>query len=880
MTLSSGSRLGPYEILAPLGAGGMGEVYRARDKKLDRDVAIKVLPESVAADPDTLARFEREAKAVAALSHPNILSIFDFGTQAGVSYVVMELLEGETLRSVLATGRLAPRKAIDYSLQIANGLAAAHEKGIVHRDLKPDNLFVTKDGHLKILDFGLAKKVEKIAPGETTSASTVSGHTEPGTVMGTLGYMSPEQVRGLPVDHRSDIFSFGAILYEMLSGNRAFSRPTAADTMSAIMKEEPLELSQSGRNISLSLDHIVRHCMEKNRDARFQSARDIAFDLSEQSAQPAVSGAQLAAPPEGKSKLLIAAAAIAVVVVAGVLLVRRPPREMVAGGVKRLAVLPFENLGSPDDDYFADGTADEIRSKLTSLPGVEVIARASSTPYKKTSKTPNQIAQELDVNYLLTATVRWQKATGTSRVLVTPELVEVRASRAPASKWQQPFDVALTDVFQVQSDIASRVAQALGVALGAGEQKRLSEKPTENLVAYDAFLKGEEAANGLSASDFPSLRKALGFYDQAVALDPGFAQVWARVSYANSLLYSRSIPTPALAERALQAAQKAVALAPDRPEGYLALGTYERAVSLDYSRALEHYEKGLRVAPSDASLVTAMAFAEQGLGRPDAALGHLLKAERLDPLSADTQRRLGELLQHLRRYSEAREALDRGLAVAPASINLIEFKAMTFLGQGDLAGARAVLKAAPREVDPTALVAFVASSADLVWVLDDEQRELLLRLTPSAFDGDRGQWALNLAQAYALKSDTAGVRTYAEGAKKAFEEQLRAVPNDAGLHVYLGIALAYLGQKEEAIREGERGVVLDPMAKDARDGPYYQHQLVRIYMLVGEPEKALDELEPLLEIPYFLSPGWLKIDPNFDPLRSNPRFQKLVAGGK
>jgi tetratricopeptide (TPR) repeat protein len=438
----------------------------------------------------------------------------------------------------------------------------------------------------------------------------------------------------------------------------------------------------------------------------------------------------------------------------------------------------------------------------------------------------------------------------------------------------------MTDVFQVQSDIASQVAQALGVALGAGEQKRLSEKPTENLAAYDAFLKGEEAANVLSSTDFPSVRKALGFYDQAVALDPRFAQAWARVSYANSLLYSRSIPTPALAERALQAAQKAVELAPGRPEGYLALGTYERAVSLDYGRALEQFEKGLRAAPGDASLIRATAFAEQGLGRWDVALGHLRKAERLDPRSADTQRRLGEVLSHLRRYPEAREALDRGLAVAPASINLIEFKGMTFLAQGDLAGARAVLKAAPKEVDPTALVAFVASSGDLVWVLDDEQRELLLRLTPSAFDGDRGQWALNLTQACALKRDTKSVRAYAEEATKAFEEQLREAPNDAGLHVYLGLALAYLGQKERAIREGERGVALDPVTKDARDGPYFQHQLARIYMLVGEPERALDQLEPLLEIPYFLSPGWLRIDPNFDSIRSNPRFQKLVAGGK
>ena len=282
MTLSAGTRLGSYEILAPLGAGGMGEVYRARDAKLDRDVAVKVLPAQLTANPDALARFEREAKAVAALSHPNILAIYDFGTQDGVAYAVTELLEGETLRGKLDGGPVAQRQAVDWALQIARGLSAAHGKGVIHRDLKPDNVFVTKDGHVKILDFGLAKRVDAAA-GRADERADGIGHTEPGTVMGTMGYMSPEQVRGLPVDHRSDIFSFGAILYELLSGRKAFKRDTASDTIAAILKEEPPELTQSGRNVSPALDHIVRHCLEKDRENRFQSAKDVAFALSEAS---------------------------------------------------------------------------------------------------------------------------------------------------------------------------------------------------------------------------------------------------------------------------------------------------------------------------------------------------------------------------------------------------------------------------------------------------------------------------------------------------------------------------------------------------------------------------------------------------------------------
>ncbi|MFY9550815.1 MAG: protein kinase [Thermoanaerobaculia bacterium] len=881
MTLPAGTRLGPHEILAPLGAGGMGEVYRAKDSKLKRDVAIKVLPQSVAADPDTLARFEREALAVAALSHPNILSIFDFGTQDGVSYAVMELLEGETLRGRLDAGSIPQKQAVDYALQVVKGLSAAHLKGIVHRDLKPENLFVSKDGHVKILDFGLAKKVEAVASGKATSAPTDSGHTEPGVVMGTAGYMSPEQVKGLQVDHRSDIFSFGAILYELLSGKKAFKRDTNAETMAAILTQEPPELSESGTNISPALDHIVKHCLEKDRDNRFQSAKDIAFALSEASAPTSMSGAQLVAVPTSKKKILAAIAAVVALAVVGVLLLRHPHRGGgEAEGVKRVAVLPFENLGSPEDDYFADGIADQIRGKLTALPGIEVIARGSSTPYKKTNKSPQLIASELSAKYLLTATVRWQKAGGSSRVQVSPELVEVKSGGPPASKWQQPFDASLTDVFQVQSEIASKVAQALGVALGAGEEKRLSEKPTENLAAYDAYLKGEEASNGIAVIDPPSLRKALGFYEQAVALDPNFAQAWARVSMASSVLYFASIPTRQLAERAKQAAEKAVALAPNRPEGYLALGFYQRLVVVDHSRALEQYEKAERLAPSNADILTGVAATEQSLGRWDAAVEHLRQAERLDPRSVGTLRELGSTLLYLRRYPEAREALDRGLALAPAHLDLIELKAMTFLAEGDLAGARAALKAVPKDVEPTALVAFLANYSDLSWVLDEGQSELLLRLTPSAFDDDKGTWSICLTQAYALRGDAANVHTYAEEARKTFEEQRRATPNDAQRHVFLGLSLAYLGRKEEAIREGQRGVALLPMAKDAFTGAYFQHQLVRIYMLVGEPEKALDQLEPLLKIPYLLSPGWLKIDPNFDPLRNNPRFQKLVAGGK
>ncbi|MDQ2980686.1 MAG: protein kinase, partial [Acidobacteriota bacterium] len=310
MTLSAGTRLGPYEILAPIGAGGMGEVYRARDERLKRDVAIKVLPVSFSADPDRLRRFEQEAQAAGALNHPNITIVYDIGTHESAPYVVQELLEGETLRMELAGGRFSPRKAIDHALQITQGLAAAHDKGIVHRDLKPENLFVTKDGRVKILDFGLAKLTQVGQSGAATNLPTVTPGTEPGVVMGTLGYMSPEQVKGRPADARSDIFSFGAIFYEMLSGKRAFHADSAGETMAAILREEPPDLSVTNENISPGLERILRHCLEKNAERRFQSSSDIAFALEALSGLPAASGAARV-PAAGRPRRVRAGMALA-----------------------------------------------------------------------------------------------------------------------------------------------------------------------------------------------------------------------------------------------------------------------------------------------------------------------------------------------------------------------------------------------------------------------------------------------------------------------------------------------------------------------------------------------------------------------------------------
>ncbi|HEY1252093.1 MAG TPA: serine/threonine-protein kinase [Thermoanaerobaculia bacterium] len=359
MTLAAGARLGPYEILAPLGAGGMGEVYRARDERLKRDVAIKVLPPTFSSDADRLRRFELEAQAAGGLNHPNITAVYDLGTHDGAPYVVQELLEGETLRAELAGGRFSPRKAIDYALQIAHGLSAAHDKGIVHRDLKPENVFVTKDGRVKILDFGLAKLTQVDAgSGPQTNLPTATAATEPGMVMGTLGYMSPEQIKGKPADPRSDIFSFGAILYEMLSGNRAFHADSAGETMAAILKEDPPDLSVTNQNISPGLERVVRHCIEKNPERRFHSAHDLAFDLEalSLSGAPATSSAGVSMAPRSRSKWMPIAAGLALLLGVALASFFAGRRTGPAGGVQNVQFAPltyrtlpiFRALFAPD----------------------------------------------------------------------------------------------------------------------------------------------------------------------------------------------------------------------------------------------------------------------------------------------------------------------------------------------------------------------------------------------------------------------------------------------------------------------------------------------------------------------------------------------------
>ena len=876
-----------YTLERELGRGGMATVYLARDLKHDRPVALKVLLPELATSlgPD---RFQREIKLAARLQHPHILTVYDSGEAAGQLWFTMPYVEGVSLRDRLRRERqLGVEDALRITREAAAALDYAHRHGVIHRDIKPENILLTAEGDTLVADFGIAR------------ALGGDEHlTQTGMSVGTPAYMSPEQASGdKAVDARTDIYSLGAVLYELLAGEPPYTGPTA---QAIILKRftEPVPSVRRGRpSVPEGVDQAIQRALAPIAADRFATAAQFA-----QALQPSVTAATAApttvampatspaAPAPSPSPSVTRGRRLPVTAIAlglgfliglGVLFAWRRTHAGASesAGPKVLAVLPFENLGDSADAYFADGVTEEVRGKLSRVAGLEVIARGSSNQYRHTTKAPQEIARELGVDYLLTATVRWEKAAGgASRVRVTPELVDVGPGHAPRTRWQEPFDASLTDVFQVQGDIATKVASALDVALGDSARHELAAKPTANLAAYDAFLKGEAASQAMGVTDPPSLRRAMAFYQQAVALDSSFVPAWAELARARAALYTQSTPTPELATQARQAAERAQALGPDRPEGQLALGEYYRNVAVDNRQALAAYEAGLKLAPSNVELLGTAALAEQGLGRWDAALQHLAKAAALDPRSASTARRTALTLLFLRRYPEAQAALDRALALGPTSLQSILRKAMVALAQGDLAGAQAALRAGLATVEPTALLAYFGQYWDLYWVLDDAEQQQLLALPPSAFDNDRGAWAIVRAQTYSLRGDLAKARVYADSARLALEEQLRATPEDGQRHVIRGLALAYLSRKAEAIAEGERGVALVPISRDAYYGAYNQHQLVRIYLLVGEPEKALDQLEPLLRMPYYLSPGWLRIDPTFAPLKGNPRFEKLVAG--
>ena len=895
---------GQYTLERELGRGGMATVYLALDlKHAGRPVALKVLARDLGAALGP-ARFRREIATAARLQHPHVLSVFDSGETGGRLWFTMPYVAGESLRDLLSRERMLPvPHAVRIAREAAQGLHYAHRQGVIHRDVKPENILLTEDGTTLVADFGIARGADPDASMDSTAEHRLTGS---GLSIGTPAYMSPEQAAGdREIDARSDVYALGTVLYEMLAGEPPFTGPTPQ----AVIAKRMFTTAPSARitrpGVPPALDAVIARALATSAPDRYPTAADFAQALDAAMAAPTSSGESPSAPWGAPAKTatstgirsvrrgpVVFSLLVAGAVLVAALMTRSRSRPADGGGnspaspaavatpVTRLAVLPFENLGRPEDAYVADGLTDEIRGKLSGVPGLEVIARASSAHYRQSSKSPQEIARELGVEYLLTATVRSEpgRSGRPGRIRVSPELVQVSGEAAPVSRWAQAFDAEVTDVFTMQADIAERVAGAMDVALGGGARARLIEASTRNPAAYDAYLRGEAAAGALTIAEPNLLRSALRYYTQAVELDSSFADAWAARARAAAALYFNAVPTPALASEAKLSAERALTLAPNRGVSHLALGAYYAFIEKDYPRALAAFEGGRRIAPGDVELLTASAAAERSLGQAAAAVRDYRAAAALDPRSASIAARLAFTLFWSRQYAEARAAADRALALAPASAFNMQTRAMVELGRGDLAAARAVIASAPAALDQNTLVAVMGAYWDVAWALDDAGQRRLLALGPAAFDDDRGNWAWVMAQTYDFRGDQARARAYADTARAAYEAQLRETPDDAQRLVLHGLTLAMLGRADEATRQAERGVSLLPLRRDAYAGAYLQHQLARVYLMVGQHDRALDVLEPLFGMPYYLSPGWLRIDPTFAPLKANPRFERLASG--
>jgi len=876
MGLSAGTRLGPYEIVTAIGAGGMGEVYRARDSRLNREVAIKVLPDDVAADPRALTRFESEARAVAALSHPNILALHDVGKEGSVSFVVTELLEGETLRESLREGPLPPRKAIDLGAQVADGLAAAHVKGIVHRDLKPENLFVTREGRVKILDFGLARHLA-IPSSVDTRSPTEARATTPGEVLGTVGYLSPEQVRGQPADHRSDVFSFGCVLYEMLSGKQAFKRETAAEAMTAVLREEPPTLA-----VAPELSSLVNRCLEKKPDMRFQSAQDLAFAVRSLASASDLTHPGTPAPSRRPVLPWLFAGAAAFVLVAVVIgLIRgRQPSSPPAAAPKplRIVVFPFENLGSSDDAYFASGMTEEITSRLAGVPSLAVISRTTATRYDRKGKTVEQVGKDLGVGYILEGTVRWDKSGGgPGRVRVTPQLTRVSDD---THLWSDRYDRTLADVFAIQSEMAESAVRAMDVRLLAREQNALKASPTNDLEAYDLYLRGRELdRRGIARGD---VERALLSYQAAVDRDPRFAAAYAGAARMHLEMYWQYYDrSEERLVKAKAAAERAIEIRPDLPEAHSALGNYYYRGLLNYPQALKEFAVTLEIQPNSGEALEGIGGVLRRQGRWSESAEKFGKAAELDPRNAYWLWSVGLSCELAGRYADADRAFLRALALNPRfALAWAERAWVQLLWNTDAGKAQAVLDEAARVPGISDDGGFLAWRRVQVALARRDYQGALRQLEAearSAFDNQVNYSPIPLlrGQVQMLAGQADLARRSFEAARLDLEQRVKTKPDDDRLHGSLGIAYAGLGQKQDAVREARLGCELMPASKDAFRAIFRVWDLAHVYRMVGETSEAIAALEDL-RARSVATAHTLRLDPRWDHLRSDPRFQALL----
>jgi len=696
-------KLGRYEIRSKIGEGGMGEVYLAEDTQLHRKVALKVLPPEVAANSDRMRRFKQEAQAAAALNHPNIAHIYEIGESGGTNFIAMEFVDGQTLREAIGV-QTDLRKLLRCLQHVAEGLAKAHAAGIVHRDLKPDNIMITRDGHAKILDFGLAKLIETPKLSSTSSdmaTAIMPQQSQPGTVLGTVGYMSPEQAQGRTseIDHRSDIFSFGCMLYEAVTGQRAFVGADAIDTLNKIIREPAPSLSELNPSAPPDLQRIVRRCLAKDADERYQTIKDIALELKEvrHELQSAASGAtvspathKLADPPSGETTagsnmlppeggapitqvssaeyisrgirrhgLAIGLAVIGLIVIGfGAVAISRYLRvKENAVAIESIAVLPFVNQNNDQNiEWVSDGLTESIINSLTQLPNLKVIARSSVFRYKGNQTDPFKAGKELGVRAVLTGRLMQRG----DDVIVSVELVDLRDNK---QLWGEKYQRRMADLLSVQREIAREITNNLRPKLSGEEQTRAAKDYTQSSEAYQAYLKGRFYWNKRTPGDF---YKAITFFQQAIEKDPNYALAYSGLadSYALISVYGGGSPTEWMPQ-AKVAAQKSLALDDNLAEGHASLGQIIAYYDFDLNGAEREFQRAIALNPNYAPAHQWRAENLAALERSDEALAEARRALDLDPLSLIMNRVYGDCLFGAGRLDEAIGQYSKTLEIDP-----------------------------------------------------------------------------------------------------------------------------------------------------------------------------------------------------------------------
>jgi TolB-like protein/Tfp pilus assembly protein PilF len=881
-----GQTIGHYKISKRIGAGGMGEVYLASDITAGRKAALKILPIRFTGDAERLKRFQQEARAVVGLNHPNILTVYEIGADSSTHYIASELIEGETLRQRLSRGRMELSEAVEISIQVAGALAAAHEAGIIHRDVKPENIMLRPDGYVKVLDFGIAKLAEQDVPVTIPKEEALLlVETNLGSILGTVRYMSPEQARGGSVDKRTDIWSLGAVLYELATGRAPFAGGAPKEVMATILTTEPPPLSRYVAQVPGELQQIVSKALRKAPGERYPTANEM-LDALKGLRRKLELKAELERSAAARLWLrwTRSPAALALTLLAGafslafLLYWLRTP-AISAAPAKSIAVLPFENLSrEPDNAFFTNGVQDEILTALARIADLKVISRTSVTEYKSgIARDLREIGQQLGVAHVLEGSVQRSG----NRVRVNAQLVDTRTD---AHLWAQSYDRDLADVFAIESDIATTIANQLQAKLSVSEQNAIAEPPTTDVTAFLLYNRAKSllVSTTMSTGLEQKFRQAIDLLNQAVARDPSFFLAYCQLAYIHDRLYFLNIDhTPARLALAKTAIDRAFRLRPNAGEAHLAHSEHLYRGDLDYDGALAELDIARRTLPNDARIFELAGFIKARQGKFEEALHHRESALQLDPRNLFAAQKVALINGLLRRYADEAAILHRCLVIDPNDVD------------SRVARARLDLewKADPRPLhefidsirteSPSALP--TVADSWFAYALAERDVSAAEAALESLGESSFGNDAVQLTRAFGegligrMTKDEAKARSAFELARAEQEKRVRAQPNYGPAICVLGLIDAGLGRKEDALSEGRRAIELLPVKKDAIDGVHMIEHFAIVAAWSGEKDLACEQLAIATRLPGYVSYGQLKLLPYWDPLRGDPRFEKIVA---